>query len=132
MKALLNPIVRNNSGTITATNASINYDPNNIKHPYIKKRVQAVANIQVITIPFSSAQSADCLFYGIHNLSGLTAVFKDSGGSTIDTIVVSTINDIGVEYFTQIDGIRSIELTITTASSSADLTPEYIRIFRTP
>lgn len=121
MRILFDPIIRNYSGSITATNASINYNPNNIKHPFLKKRIQGSTTSQVITIPFDEDQSADCFFYGVHNLSALSAVFKDSGGSTIDTVVVSSIYDIGVEYFTQIDGIRSIELTITTASTYVKL-----------
>jgi len=115
MRALFNPIVRNNSGTITATNAVINYSPQNIKHPSIKKRVQGAGNNMIITIPFDDDQCAKCFFYGRHNLSALSVVYRDSLGNILDTIVPATINDIGVEYFSLIENIRSIELTITTA-----------------
>lgn len=123
MRILFDPIVRNYSGTISATNASINYSANNIKHPFLRKRIQASTTSQVITIPFTVDQSADCLFYGIHNLSSLVAVFKNSGGGTVGTVTISSpdTENVNVEYFTQIDNIRSIEVTITTASSYAKL-----------
>lgn len=120
MKALFDAKVKL-ADTITATNQSVNYLPSNIKHKWIAKRFQSLASSSVITITLDDSYPIDCFFYGLHNLNALTAVLKNSGGSTLQTIVVSTLNDIGVEYFTEVAGVKTIELTVASASSNAYL-----------
>lgn len=105
--------------TITATNSSINYPATNIGHPWLARRFQSTSTSSVITITLDDEYDIDCFFYGLHNLTALTAVFKNLGGSTIGTIVVSDINDIGREYFTAIPDVKSIELTISVSSGNA-------------
>lgn len=117
MRFLFEPRVRDNSESITATNSSLNYSPANIAHPFIEKRFQSISTSSVITITLDDSYSLDCFFYALHNLTALTVVFKNAGGSTLDTIVVSTINDIGVEYFTQVDSVKTIEVTVTSTSN---------------
>jgi hypothetical protein len=87
----------------------------------LEKRFQSLASSSVITITLDDSYDIDCFFYGLHNLNALTAVLKNSGGSTLQTIVVSTINDIGVEYFTKVSAVKTIELTISTASGNVYL-----------
>lgn len=102
--------------TVLATNESLNYPVTNLIHPFLRKRFQSTTTTSLITATFTEDQTMDCFFYGFHNLTGLTAVYKDSGGGTLYTLVVSDIQDIGIEYFTALTTVRSVEITVTGAS----------------
>ena len=101
------------NASVSATNASDNYPARNLQDQFLQKRFQSTGTSSVITFEWMAPVSAGCLFYAYHNLTALTAVYKDSLGATLATITPSTIQDVGVEYFTQIDNVASLEITIT-------------------
>ena len=114
MKILFNNVFEDAS--FLATNESLNYPVPNLAHPFLRKRFQSSSTSSLVTASFDSDQSMSCFFYGWHNLTSMDVVFKNSGGGTLHTINITDPEDIGVEMFTQIDTVRSVELTITGAS----------------
>jgi hypothetical protein len=98
---------------LSATNGSSNYPVRNIQDRFLHRRFQNTTGASVITIAWLADISANCLFYAFHDLTVLSAVYKNSAGATLATITPSTINDVGVEYFTELTTVRSIEITIT-------------------
>lgn len=111
MKILFNNVFED--ATFTATNESLNYPVANLIHPFLHKRFQSSSTSSVITASFSADQSISCFFYGYFVATALSVVFKDSGGSTLKTLTISDPEDIGVEYFTALTTVRSVEITLT-------------------
>jgi len=101
------------NGVLSATNENTNYPVENIQDRFLEKRFQDDGGSSVITIEYTSDISANCLFYAFHDLTVLSAVYKDSTGATLATVAPSTIEDVGIEYFTKLTTIRTIEITIT-------------------
>lgn len=114
MNILFNNVLE--EASIIATNESLNYPSVNIVHPFLRKRFQSSSTSSLITLSFASDQTMDCFMYGYHTLTSATVVFKNSGGSTLDTLSITSPEDIGVESFTQLTTVRSIEITINGAS----------------
>lgn len=98
---------------ITATNSSFNYLPSNLIHSFLRKRFQSTGVSSVITAAFTVDQTLNNFFYGFHNITSLTVVFKNSVSATLLTIPITSPEDIGVEYFTELTTVRSVEITIT-------------------
>ncbi len=101
------------NGVISATNVNSNYPATNIQDNFLELIFKDTGGSSIIKIEWAADIITDCLFYGFHNLIALSAVFKDSTGATLATVTPSTISDIGVEYFTQLTTVRSLEITIT-------------------
>lgn len=98
---------------LSATNGNSNYPVSNLQDRFLEKRFQNDSGSSVITVEYISDIEANCLFYAFHDLTALSAVYKNSGGSTIATITPSSIEDVGIEYFTKLTTVRTIEITIT-------------------
>jgi len=98
---------------LSATNGNSNYPIKNLQDKFLGKIFKNTTGSSVITVEYTSDISANCLFYAHHNLTALSAVYKNSASTTLATITPSTIQDVGVEYFTKLTTIRSIEITIT-------------------
>jgi len=113
MRILFNNIFENAS--FLATNESLNYPVVNLAHPFLRKRFQSTSTSSEVTASFTSDQIMSCLFYGFHNFSSMTVVFKNSGGSTLLTLNITSPDDIGVEYFTTLTTVRSVVFTVTGA-----------------
>jgi len=111
MRILFNNVFENAS--FLATNESLNYPVTNLAHPFLRKRFQSTSTSSVVTASFTSDQVMSCLFYGFHNFTSMTVVFKNSGGSTLLTLNITSPDDIGVEYFTTLTTVRSVVFTIT-------------------
>ena len=101
------------NGTISSTNENSNYPATNIQDDFLELIFKNTTGSSVIKIEWTADIFADCLFYGHHNLTALSAVYKDNTGATLATITPSNISDIGVEYFTKLTTVRSLEITIT-------------------
>lgn len=114
MKILFENVFENAS--FSATNESLNYPIPNIVHPFLHKRFQSSGTSSVVTATFTTDQIVSCFFYGYHNITSLVAVFKNSGGGTLLTLNITSPDDIGVEWFTMLTTVRSVEMTITGAS----------------
>jgi hypothetical protein len=104
------------SANVLATNESLNYPAINIVHPFLRKRFQSTTTTSLVTATWDEDQCFSCLFLGFHTLTDYTAVFKDSGGSTLETVAVSNPLDIDVQYFNLIENVRSVEITINGSS----------------
>ncbi|RLI54166.1 MAG: hypothetical protein DRP09_13775, partial [Candidatus Thorarchaeota archaeon] len=117
MRIMTKNIIEDNS-TISMTNVYVNYPVENIYSNMLEEIAQSSSNSTVITINFTSDQSADSIFFGFHNASNITFVFKNSVGSTIgtETFVNPTVED--KLYFTKLTTIRAIEVTMTTGEST--------------
>lgn len=111
MRILFSNVFENAS--FLATNESFNYPVTNLAHPFLRKRFQSTSTSSVVTASFTSDQVMSCLFYGFHNFTSMTVVFKNSGGSTLLTLNITSPDDIGVEYFTALTTVRSVVFTIT-------------------
>ena len=113
MRILFENIIKD--ADISSLQESLNYPASNLSHPYIKKRYQSNGSItDTITILFAEDRSANCIFYGNHNLTDLVIRLKDSGGITILTINITDPTDgNGREYFSTFTNIRSIEIDVT-------------------
>ena len=101
------------SAVLSATNGDSNYPVRNLQDRFLEKIFGNGAGSSVITGEWDTDKSADCLFYAFHNLTALSAVYKNSVGGVLATITPSSIADVGVEYFPKLTTIRSIEVTIT-------------------
>ncbi len=102
-----------NADSISATNESTNYPATNLIDVFLEKRFQSTGVSSLIIFSWTADISADCFFYAFHNITALSAVFKNSGGSTLATVTPSVISDVGIEYFTKLTTVRSVEITIT-------------------
>lgn len=114
MKILFNNVFEDASWS--ATNESLNYPVANLAHPFLRKRFQSTSTSSLVTASFGSDQTMSCLFYGYHNLTSLTVVFRNSGGGTLLTLNITSPEDIGVEDFTELTTVRSVEFTLNGAS----------------
>lgn len=124
MRMLCNDIIQN-AETIRSTLPSSLAPPENLKYKIIARKYKGISDYDTIVIPWSEDQSINCFFYSMNNFDTFQVVLKDSGGSTLSTINVSNIEYTGVEYFTTVTGVRSMELNITTLESNI-----YLGIFR--
>ena len=113
MRILFKNIIED--GSISATNESSNYPSSNIADKFLTKRFKSTSVSSVITIDFLTDQCANSIFYDYHNITSLTAVYKDSLDAVLTTIIIATPEDVGAVYFSRIENIRSIEITINGA-----------------
>lgn len=114
MRILFNELFENAS--VLATNQSLNYPVANIIHPFLQKRFQSTTTSSVITATWTTDQCMSCFFYGFHTLTSLTVVYKNSVGTIIKTLNITSPEDIGVEYFDELTTVRSVEITVNGAS----------------
>jgi len=113
MKILFKNIIENNSG-ISATNQSLNYPVGNIAHPFLKKRFKSTGTTSLIIIDFDTDQCVSCFFWGYHSMTSFDVEFKNSVGTVLHTLNITTTPNTQVdsEYFPEITTVRSIEMTI--------------------
>ena len=114
MRILFNNVFEDAS--FSATNESLNYPVPNLAHPFLRKRFQSSSTTSLITALFTEDQSMSCFFYGYHTLTTIVVVFKNSGGGTLLTLNITSPEDIGVEWFSTLTTVRSVDITITGAS----------------
>lgn len=115
MNVLFENILENYS-SLMATNVSLNHPVENIVHPFLRQRFQSSGVSSVITFEFSEDKQADCFFYGFYNATNINVIYKDSGGGVLKTLNISLSESnlqVSQEYFNKIEGIRSLEITIT-------------------
>ena len=112
MRILFNNYVED--ATISANIVSLNYPPENLKHPYLKKRYQSLVDNATITVTFDSEKTLDCFFYGLHNMTSAEVRLYDSVDTLLLTVSISspTANR-GREYFTSTSGVAYAEIDIT-------------------
>lgn len=116
MRILTNNIVANNT-SISMTNSDINYPVENIYDNALEAKAQASTNTTAITAAFDTEQSINSIFFGFHNATVVTFVFKDSGGGTLDTVVFTNPIANAKEYIDELTNVRSIEITLSTAET---------------
>lgn len=104
------------TATVSSSLATLNYPVSNIIHPFFTKRFQSPQTSGTIRFDLASSYSFNCFFFGGHSLNGLSIKFY-SGASLIHTEVVTTFDDIGVAYFTQVNSITRIDIDIASASA---------------
>jgi hypothetical protein len=114
MKILFEELFKNAS--VIATNQSLNYPVANITHPFLHKLFRSSTTTSLITATFTADQCCSCFFYAYHDITSMTVVYKNSGGGTLLTINVTAPEDIGIEYFTELTTVRSVEITVNGAS----------------
>ena len=114
MRILFDDLVR--SATLSSTYESANYPAQNLAHVFVKKRYQATASPDTVTIAWAADQAINCIFYGFHNVTGLVFTLKASGGSTLKTVTVSDPDEYGAEYFSVVSGVRSVSIAVTGAA----------------
>jgi hypothetical protein len=116
MRILVNNLI-NDKASYSATNSNDNYGPESIAHPILTRIFQATANSSVITITLDDVYDINCFFIAYHNLNGISVVFKNAAGGTVDTQTPLYNFDVGSYYFDKISGIKTIVMTINTAET---------------
>ncbi len=116
MRIATRNIIAENS-SIVMTNTDPNYPVENVYSNMLEEVMQAAGNTTVITVSFNTDQVVDVIFFGFHNASTATFVFKDIGGSTLDTIVFTTPQVYAKDYINKLDTVRSIEITLSTSEA---------------
>lgn len=127
--------------TITATNESVNYPPENLVHDFLQARMQFVSGTDnTITITFDDPETVNCLFFAYHNLGYMNikvyaeAVLLEEtqvgvGGLiyTEDLEDTITFMDGSDEYF--IDGIQVQSEAVYFASTYQNVTSIVLEVF---
>lgn len=108
------------TATLSNVNTSVNYPVDNLAHFFLEKRYQVSGSLtDTITAEWDSAQSIDCLFVGFHTLTSYTARFYDYEDSLLETLVVSSPEDIDFQEFTQIDDVWTMEIDVVFSAAPA-------------
>jgi len=115
MKILFDELFEN--AVMTTTNESLNYPIENIVHPFMHKRFRSSSTSSVITATFTTDQTMSCFFYGFHTVTSLSVVYKNAASATLETLTISSPEDIGIEYFTELTTVRTVEITVNGASN---------------
>ena len=116
MRILARNVIEENS-SISMTNSDTSYPVENVYSNMLEHIAQASGASTVVTIAFSEDKIVDSIFFGYHNASSVTFVFKNSGGSTLDTVVFTNPQVNAKEYIDELSTVRSIEITLTTSES---------------
>lgn len=118
MRIMTRNIVEENS-SISMTNVDNNHPVNNIYSNMLEEYAASTTPNTLITISFASDMIANSIFFGYHNLTDVTIVFKNSIGATIGTVAL-TYPELNMKhYMDNLDTIRSIEVTIESGEASA-------------
>ncbi len=116
MRIMTRNVIEENT-SITMTNEDVNYPIEALYSNILEEIVQASGNNTLFTISFDEDKIIDSIFFGFHNASNVTFVFKDSGGGILDTVVFTNPEVNAKEYITQLTIVRSIEVTLTTGET---------------
>ena len=111
MRILFDNLFRNSS--FSSTNGSLNYPASNLAHPFLRRRFQSISTSSVITASFTTDQTFDSFYYGFFNLTSLSVEFKNSIGTVLRTINITSPEDIGAEHFSQTGSVRSVDITVS-------------------
>lgn len=114
MKILFDNLLRN--ATISATNEDESYPVSRVTDRYLEYRFKSITMTTVVTASWTTDQTVSCIALGYHNLSSGTYVLKNSGGTSVGSGSLEVDYDTDMTYFTAVSTVRSIELTLTSAS----------------
>jgi len=104
--------------TITALAPDANYPASNLAHIFAKVKYKGVGFSDTITCLFEDDRSVDSFWYTYTNATAMEVRLYSSASVLLDTITVDCSYDSGAEYFTQIDGVRWIEIDVSCGVSS--------------
>lgn len=99
--------------TITALAPNANYPASNVGHIFAKVKYKGVGYSDTITCLFDDDISVDSFWYTYTNATAMEVRLYSSASVLLDTITVNCSLDSGAEYFTQIDGVRWIEIDVS-------------------
>jgi len=95
--------------SLSNTNADATYPVSALYANMLEEIMQGATSSSVITGTYLTDVTANCFFFGYHNLSSITVTLKDSGSSVLYTQQVNTPPQNHVIYFDEYTTIRSIE-----------------------
>jgi len=106
------------ASSISATHEDANYPVENLYAKWKKQKFQIETGetISVVTIAWAADISVSCIGIAYHNLSAISAVLKDSGGSTLDTWTPPVTYQTDLYTDTAETTVRSIVITFTSAT----------------
>jgi len=120
MRIMTRNIIEENS-SISMTNADPNHPVERLYSNMLTEYAAPSGAISLITIAFAEDKIANSIFFGYHNLTDVDIVFKNSIGGTIGTVNLN-YPELNMKYYmTELDTIRSIEITIETGEAIAFL-----------
>lgn len=99
--------------TITALAPNANYPASNVGHVFAKVKYKGVGFSDTITCEFPDDISASSFWYTYSNASDMEVRLYSSASVLLDTITVDCSYDSGSEFFTQVDGVRWIEIDLS-------------------
>lgn len=123
--------------TVTSTNASTNYPPTNLTHPFLRKRYQNLDGSDTITVLFESDKTINSLYFGYHNAdeeelllengdiltteqddpllvttAKITYNVYNLGGTLLLSGSVDMVNQFEAVHFTDIQFVRRVTIVI--------------------
>jgi len=116
MRILTRNIIEENS-SISMTNVDTSFPVENVYSNMLEEIMQASTNSTLITISFDEDVTVNAIFFGFHNASNATFVFKDSSGITLSTISFVTPQIYEKQYISKLTTIRTIEITMNTTEA---------------
>jgi hypothetical protein len=117
MRILTRNVIEENS-SISMTNSDVSYPVANVYSNMLEEIAQSAGNNTDITINFSTDKTIDSIFFGYHNASSAIFVFKNSTGTTLDTIPFSFPNTNAKQYIDELTTVRSIEVSLVTTETN--------------
>ena len=105
------------ASSISATNEDANYEIENVYSKWKKQKFQADTTSSVVTIAWAADQTISCIGWAYHNMSGISAVMKNAAAATLATWAPTPTYQTDVSYQTELTTVRSIVITITSAST---------------
>jgi len=114
MRIMTRNVIEENS-SIVMTNIDPNYPIENVYSNMLEEIMQSSDSNTVITVAFDIDKIIDSIFFGYHNASNVTFVFKNSAGSTLGTEIFAFPQIYDKEYITKLSTVRSIEITMSTS-----------------
>lgn len=114
MRIMTKNILEDNS-TIVMTNVDVNYPIKNIYSNMLEEIAQASTSSTLITISFAVDKIVNAIFFGYHNASNATFVFKNSAGAILNTVIFSMPDVYTKQYISELTAVRSVEITLTTS-----------------
>ena len=87
------------AATVTSLDASGNYPPTNLVHPFLRKRYQNITGDDTITFQFETDRTVNCIYFGYHNADQEELLTEDGEVITTEGDEVLLLASANINYY---------------------------------
>lgn len=85
--------------TVTSVDASGNYPPTNLVHPFLRKRYQNITGDDLITFQLPNDRTVNCLYFAYHNADTEELLTEEGEYITTETDEILLLSSANLNYY---------------------------------